>query len=134
MKDLGVAKKILGMKITRDMKNHKLMLSQREYIENVLQWLRMENEKPVSTPLAIHFKLIKEMCLETHEEIDYMSRIPYSSVIGSLMYAMVCTRPNIPHAVGFVSRYMNNLGKEDWKAVQWTLRYLRGTTSHALCF
>src|SRR5713101_6860279 len=63
-----------------------------------------------------------------------MSRIPYSSAIGSLMYAMVCTRPNIAHAVGVVSRYMNNPGKEHWKAVQWILRYLRGTTSHALCF
>ena len=41
------------------------------------------------------------------------------------MYAMVCTGPNIAHAVGVVSRYMNNLGKEHWMAVQWILRYLR---------
>ena len=94
----------------------------------------MQNEKLVSTPLAIHFKISKEMCPETQEEIDYMSRIPYSSVVGSLMYAMVCIRPDIAHAVGVVSRYMNNLGKYHWKEVQWILRYLRGTTSHALCF
>ena len=50
------------------------------------------------------------------------------------MYAMVCTRLDIAHAVGVVSRYMNNLGKENWKAIQWILRYLRDTTSHALCF
>ena len=62
-----------------------------------------------------------------------MSRIPYSSAVGSLMYAMVCTRPDIAHVVGVVSRYMNNPGKENWKSVQWILRYLRGTTSHALC-
>ena len=74
------------------------------------------------------------MCSETREEIDYMSKIPYSSVVGSLMYAMVCTRPDIAHEVGFVSRYMHNPGKEHWKEVQWILRYLRGTTSHALCF
>ena len=74
------------------------------------------------------------MCPETQEEIDYMSRIPYSSAVGSLMYAMVCTRPDIAHAMGVVRRYMNNLGKEHWKVVQWILRYLRGTTSHALCF
>ena len=94
----------------------------------------MQNEKTVSAPLAIHFKLSKEMCLEIEEEIDYMSRIPYSSVVGSLMYAMVCTRPYIAHAMGVVSRYMNNPSKEHWKVVQWILRYLRGTTSHALCF
>ena len=50
------------------------------------------------------------------------------------MYAMVCTRPDIAHAMGFVSRYMNNPGKEHWKEVQWILKYLRGTTSHELCF
>ena len=74
------------------------------------------------------------MCPETQEEIDYMSRIPYSSVVAIMMYDMMCTRPYISHAVGFVSKYMNNLGKEYWRAVQWILRYLRGTTSHALCF
>ena len=50
------------------------------------------------------------------------------------MYAMVCTRPNIAHVVGVVSKYMNNPGKEHWKVVQWILRYFRDTTSHALFF
>jgi hypothetical protein len=134
MKDLGAAKKILGMRITRDMKNHKLTLSQGEYIEKVLERFRMQNEKPVSTPLAIHFKLTKEMCPKTQEEIEYMFRVPYSSAIGSLMYAMVCTRPYITHVVGVVSRYMKNPCKEHWEAIKLILRYLRGTTTHALCF
>ena len=71
---------------------------------------------------------------KTQEEIEYMSKIPYSSAIGSLMYAMVCTRLDIAHAVGVVSRYMNHPGKENWKEVQWILRYMRGATCHALCF
>ena len=50
------------------------------------------------------------------------------------MYDMVCTRPDIAHEMGVVRRYMNNLGKEHWKEVHWIFRYLRGTTSHALCF
>jgi hypothetical protein len=134
MKDLGVAKKILGMRITRDRKNRKLTLSQGEYTEKVLERFRLQNAKPVSTPLANHFKLTKEMCPKTQEEIEYMSKVPYSSTIGSLMYAMVCTRPDIAHAVGVVSRYMNNLGKEHWQVVKWIFRYLRGTATHALCF
>jgi hypothetical protein len=134
MKDLGAAKKILGMRITRDRKNRKLTLSQGKYTEKVLERFRMQNAKPVSTPLASHFKLTKEMCPKTQEEIEYMSRVPYSSAVGSLMYAMVCTRLDIAHAVGVVSRYMNNPGKEHWEAVKWILRYLRGTTTHALCF
>jgi len=66
--------------------------------------------------------------------MDYMSKVPYASTVGSLMYEMVCTRPDIAHAMGFVSRYMNNLGKEHWMAVKWILRYLKGTTNQALCF
>jgi hypothetical protein len=62
MKDLGAAKKILGMRITRDKKNKKLTLSLGEYIEKVLERFKMQNEKPVSTPLAKNFKLTKEMC------------------------------------------------------------------------
>jgi len=63
-----------------------------------------------------------------------MSKVPYSSSIGILMYVMVCTRMDIVHAVGVVSRYMNNPGKEHWEVVKWILRYLRGTTTQALCF
>ena len=112
MKDLGAAKKILGMRITRDMKNWKLTLSQGEYIEKVLERFIMQNGKLVSTPLANHFKLTKEMFPKTQEEIEYMSKVPYPYVIGSLMYAMVCTRPDSAHAVGVVNRYMNNPGKQ----------------------
>ena len=49
--------------------------------------------------------------------MDYMSKVPYASAVGSLMYAMVCTRPDIAHAVGVVSGYMNNIGKKHWMAV-----------------
>ena len=94
----------------------------------------MHNAKPVSKPFSSHFKLSKEMCPKTQEDMDYLSKVPYASVIGSLMYSMVCIRPDIAHAVGVVSRYMNNPGKEHWMAVKWILRYLKGTTDQALCF
>ena len=58
-----------------------------------------------------------------------MSKVPYASVVGSLMYAMVCTRLNIGYAIGVVSRYMSNPQREHWAAVKWILRYLRGTSS-----
>ena len=89
----------------------------------------MHDANLVNTPLAIHFKLTKEMCPKTQEEIDYMSKVPYSSAVGSLMYAMVCTRPDIAHAIGVVSRYMNDPGKEHWMAAKWILSCLRGTTT-----
>jgi hypothetical protein len=134
MKDLGAAKKIIGMRITRDRKNRNLTLSQGEYIEKVLERFRMQNAKPDSTPLSSHLKLTKEMFPKTQEEIEYMYRVPYLPAIGSLMYAMVCTRPDIAHGVGVVSRYMKNPSKEHWEAIKWILGYLKGIATHALCF
>jgi hypothetical protein len=134
MKDLGPAKQILGMQIVRDRKTKKLWLSQERYVERVLERFNMKEAKPVSTPLASHFKLSKKSCPSTVEEREKMAGIPYSSAVGSLMYAMVCTRPDIAHAVGVVSRFLSNPGKDHWEAVKWILRYLRGTSKLCLCF
>ncbi|RVW22775.1 Retrovirus-related Pol polyprotein from transposon TNT 1-94 [Vitis vinifera] len=71
--------------------------------------------KPVSTPLGSHFKLSKEQSPKTEEERDHMSKVPYASAIDSLIYAMVCTRPDITHAVGVVSRFMSRPGKQHWE-------------------
>ena len=59
---------------------------------------------------------------------------PYASVVGSLMYAMVGTIPDIAHAVGVLNRYMPKLEKENWKNVKRVFRYLQGTTDHAICY
>ena len=67
----------------------------------------MNEVKPVSTLLGSHFKLSKEQSPKTEEEMDYMSKVPYASAIGNLMYAIVCTRQDIAHAVGVVSRFMS---------------------------
>ena len=62
------------------------------------------------------------------------SRIPYASAVGSLMYAMVCTRLDIAYSVGVVSRFLANPGKQHWQEVKWILRYLKGTSHYCLCF
>ena len=134
MKDLGPARQILGMKITRDRSKKLLWLSQDRYIEKVLERCNMHKEKPVSTPLAGHFKLSSEQSPTSEKEKEEMKTTPYGSAVGSLMYAMVCTRPDIAYAVGAVSRFLANPGKEHWAAVKWILRYLRGTTKRCLCF
>ena len=63
-----------------------------------------------------------------------MSRVPYASVVGSLMYAMVYTRPDIAHAVVVLRKYMSKLGKEHWIVVKRVFRYLCGTTYYAICY
>ncbi|KAG7962752.1 hypothetical protein I3843_09G081300 [Carya illinoinensis] len=63
-----------------------------------------------------------------------MRNVPYASVVGSLMYAMVCTRPDISQAVSLISRYMHNPGKTHWHAAKWILRYILGTVDIGLKF
>jgi hypothetical protein len=117
MKDHSAAKKILGMEITRDKISSLLFLSQHDYINKVLHRFNMSDAKKVTTPIAPHFKLSSTQCPVTDEDIEYMSRVPYSSVVGSLMYAMVCSHPDLSYAMSLVSRYMANPSKEHWKVV-----------------
>ena len=63
-----------------------------------------------------------------------MSHVPYASALGSLIYVMVCTRLDISHLVGVVSRYMENLGNEHWKIMKWVLWYIRGTGNYCITY
>jgi len=134
MKDLGAAKKILGIEIHRDRRAGQLRLSQSGYLQKVLQRFNMQDSKSVSTPLASHFKLSAKMSPSSEDEIKCMEEVPYANAVGCLMYLMVCTRPDISHAVSVVSRYMANPGKEHWNAVKWVFRYLAGTRDLGIVF
>jgi hypothetical protein len=112
----------------------KLWLNQRKYVETILQRFNMQECKPVKVPIHVGVKLSVDQCPKTQEEEEDMSHVPYASVVGSLMYAMVCTRPNIAHAVGVLSRYMSKPGKEHWTTIKRVFRYLCGTTSYGLCY
>ncbi|KAG8500760.1 hypothetical protein CXB51_002783 [Gossypium anomalum] len=85
MKDLGLAKKIVGMEILRDRKASKLYLSQKGYIEKVLCRFNMQSVKPVSTPLTAYFRLSLALSPQSDDEIKYMSHVPYSSAVGFLI-------------------------------------------------
>jgi len=90
--------------------------------------------KLVNIPLASHFNLSLILFPNNKEEKYYISHIPYASEVGSLMYVMVCTRPNIDHVVGVVYRYMKNPSKEHWETVKWVSKYLRGTSSYCITY
>lgn len=63
-----------------------------------------------------------------------MRKVPYASAVGSLMYLMVCTRPDLAYYVSMVSRFMSNPGEKHWLAVKWILRYIKGTKNVGLMF
>ena len=128
MKDLGATKKILGKKIRRDREARKLWLSQKNYIKKVLEKFSMLDTKPVSTPLANHFRLFGSQCLKNEKKIENMSKVLYA------MYAMVCTRPDLTHTVSTVSRYLANPAREHWNAVKWIFKHLKGIVKHEILF
>ena len=134
IKDLGPASRILGMEISRDRSSRILHLSQKGFVEKVLSRFHFESAKSVATPHATHFKLSAKMSPKTEAERSDMARVPYSSAVGSLMYLMVCTRPDLAHAVGVVSRFLSCPGIGHWEAVKWIVRYLRGTSDARLTF
>ena len=95
MKDLGEAKKILGMEIVRDRKRFELRLTQKEYIKKVLCRFSMEDAKASNTPLPLHSKLSSKGSPIEEKDKAYMAKVSYASAVGSLMYSMVCVQDPI---------------------------------------
>ena len=118
MKDLGEAETILGIRIYRDRSQRLLGLSQEKYIDKVLKQLSMTDSKKGFIPLQQGVVLSKKDSPSTREEREYMSKIPYASVIGSIMYAMLCTRLDVAHALSMTSRFQQDPGGKHWTAVK----------------
>ena len=106
--DLGEANYILGIKLLRDWKNKVLALFQASYIDKIVTRFCMENSKRGLLPFKHGIYLSKEQSPKTPEEKELMSKKPYASTVGSLMYAMLY----ICYAMGVVSRYQSDLGVE----------------------
>ena len=123
MKDIGEADVILGIKIIRQ-GNH-IKLSQSHHIEKILKRFSMLDKAPVSTPMKPGMKFAKH----TGQPI---SQLEYSKVIGSLMYVMTCTRPDIAFVAGKLSRFTSNPGSHHWMAIRRVLRYLLRTKDYGI--
>nr|GEU66640.1 hypothetical protein [Tanacetum cinerariifolium] len=127
MKHLGEAAYILGIKIYHDRSKRLISLCQKAYIENILKRYYMENSKRRTIPTQEKLKLSKSQGASTPAEKQRMQNIPYASVVGSIMYAMRCTRPDVAFAQNMTSRFQQNPSEEHWTAVKNILKYLCNT-------
>ncbi|KAF8713823.1 GAG-pre-integrase domain, partial [Rhizoctonia solani] len=118
--DLGEAQMFVGVKITRDRQLGTLKISQRRYIDNILKQFGMEECKSCVTPMAESPNLPKL-------DSPSIDRTLYQRGVGSLMYAMISTRPDIAYATGLLAQHAANPGKEHWSALLRVLQYLQGT-------
>ena len=129
IKDLGKLKYFLGMTIVQNQEEQSTWMGQPDYTTKLLEKHGMSECKPVATPVdpGTHLTTLNEK----EEVVDQQQ---YQSVVGSLMYLSVCTRPDIAYAVGTLARYSSKPGRSHWTAVKRVLRYLKGTTNHGIVF
>jgi len=134
IKDMGKASYVIGIEIIRDRSRGLLGLSQKAYINKVLKRFKMEKCSTSVVPIQKRDKFSLMQCPNNELERKEMEQIPYAYVVGSLMYAQTCTRPDINFVVGMLGRYHSNPGLDHWKIAKKVLRYLQGTKNHMLAY
>ena len=112
MKDLGEASYILDIKIYRDRSKRMLGLSQSKYIDLVLKRFNMERSKRDYLPMGHGIQLFKKISPKTPEKRNRMSSIPYALTVGSIIYAMLCIKPDVAYALDIVSRFQADPEKD----------------------
>jgi hypothetical protein len=133
MSDFGELHYCLGMEFKRDRANRTITMSQSKYIEEVLKCFNMEECKPIGTPLNVNSKLLKLTEEEFQGIQEEMQGIPYKATVGSLMYAMGGTWPDLAFPMSMVNQFMSRAGPSHWMAVKRIMRYLKGTLNLNLC-
>ena len=134
MKDLGESTYILGIQVYRDRLKRMIGLSQSLYLEKVLKRFNMLDSNRGLLPFRHGIHLSKGMPLKTPEEMEQMAKVPYTSAIGSLIYAILCTRPDIAYAISVTSRFQSNLDLKHWIVVKVIFKYLRRTKDLILTY
>jgi hypothetical protein len=134
MKDMGEATYILGIKIYRDKSRRLLALSQSTYLDKVLKRFKMKNSKKGDLLGVKGTSLSVTQSPATEKEKSVMSSIPYASAIGSIMYDMLSTRPDVALALSLTSRYQSNPGMSHWTVIKNILKFLRRTKDMVLVY
>jgi hypothetical protein len=124
MKDLGEASFVLGIEIHQDRRKGVLGLSQKAYLEKVLKKISMHACNPMPAPIVKGDNYGIFQSPRNQYEIDQMKSVPYALAIGSLMYAQVCTRPDLAFVTGMLGRYQKNPGISHWNGIKKALRYI----------
>ncbi|GKC97803.1 hypothetical protein Tco_1168078, partial [Tanacetum coccineum] len=134
MKDLGEATFILGIKIYKDRSKRLIGLGQNAYIIKILKRYKIDNSKHGHIPMQERLDLNKTQGASTPEKVKRMQNIPYASSVGSIMYAVRCTRLDVVFVQNITSRFQQNPGESHWTAVKNILKYLRNTKDMFLVY
>ncbi|CAI5970089.1 unnamed protein product [Closterium sp. NIES-65] len=125
-KNLGEVKYYLGMHVERDLDHRWLKLHQEKFIKELGEKYGIENERKVATPLPAEFKLVKAA---EDEGVEAEEQQQFQSLVGSLLYAAVHTRPDISFSVGQLARVVQNPSEEQVDAAERVVKYLNSHPS-----
>lgn len=128
MEDMGELSYLLGIEITRDRKTRTLSLSQTKYVDDIINRFKLNNTPGISTPLDTSINLFDN---ELEEEADTST---YQSMVGSLMYLMMGTRPDLAYPVSKLSQFLAKPRRSHLEAAIRTLRYVKSTRNHKLTY
>lgn len=128
---MGVAKRFLGIDL-HYLDDGSIGLSQQLYVEEILERFGMENSRPAKTPLLAGVNL--PPIPPDASPANPADKLMYQRIVGSLMYAMVATRPDLAFAVSAVGQFASNPQKDHWQAITHILKYLRGSAQYALVY
>jgi hypothetical protein len=109
-------------------------LSHKAYLKKVLKKFSMHACNPTSAPIVKGDKYVSFQSPRNQYEIDQMKLVLYASVVRSLMYAQVCTRPDLAFVTGMLGRYQKNSGISHWNGIKKVLRYIKGTNGLMLTY
>ena len=115
---MGNLRWLLGIGIDRDRKNKTISFSQMAYIKKIIKCFEMEDAKPLLIPINPGHNLMKSQSPSSQQDVEEMKNIPYHDAVGSLMYAVVRTWPDIAYAMSYLARFMANPGRTHWEAVK----------------
>lgn len=131
MLDMGKIHRFLGMIVKQDIQGNQIIINQTHYLKNVLDKYKMFDCNPSKTPMEVNFNHeISKRDKSESLELEQRCR----SVIGSIMYSMLCTRPDLCISVSILSRYQTCASQDLWQALKRVLRYIKGTLHLSLIF
>ena len=135
MKILGSIKHILGMDVYNNLDEHKVFISQRQYIADSVKRYSKYNLRAFSTPIDNRQPYMKSQCPEAGSpETTCMLQMPYRELVGTLLWIANETKPGIAFAVTTLAKYTSNPGEIHWQALLRVLGYLQGTIHHCICY
>ena len=134
IKDVGETEYFLGMRVQQDLDAGTVRLTQRPYWEHVMSRFDLAHVPPRNTPLSTDTVLDSNMSPKTDSEKEAMADKPYRSILGTVMWGQLATRPDLSFAVSLLARFQANPGLEHWKALMHVIGYIKNTMDHGLTY